>query len=62
MKILDNIDCQKYNVDLLVMTKYGELINEANKNVNVKYVFTPIKSNNKKIIEFYKKINRKRPI
>lgn len=46
LQVLDNIDYEEYDVDLLIISKYGELINNINENVNVKYIFKPLKLNN----------------
>jgi len=55
VNLLNNIDYTKYKVDLLVLIKYGVHLENINKNVNVKSIFTPIKFKN----EFFNKLQKR---
>lgn len=56
IELLNNIDYNKYKVDLLLFNEVGDLIKEVNDNVEIKYVIPNNKYNHKIINRIYKSI------
>lgn len=54
--LLDEIDYEKYNVDLLLIRKEGIYIDDINKNVNIKSIFSYNNSFKNKILNYIKSL------
>ncbi|MFR9211411.1 MAG: glycosyltransferase [Intestinibacter bartlettii] len=54
--LLDEIDYEKYNVDLLLIRKEGIYIDDINRNVNIKSIFSYDNSFNNKIFNYIKSL------
>lgn len=54
--LLDEIDYEKYNVDLLLIRKEGIYIDDINKNVNIKSIFSYNNSLKNKILNYIKSL------
>lgn len=56
VNLLNNIDYTKYNVDLLLLIKDGVHLENINKNVKIKAIFTPIKFKSKFLNRLQKRV------
>lgn len=56
IELLNNLDYDKYRVDLLLFNEFGELIKDINPNVNVKFIIQNKKYENKYKNKIYKSI------
>lgn len=56
IELLNNINYEKYQVDLMLFNEIGDLIESVNKNVKIKYIIPENKYSNKTINKIYKSI------
>lgn len=56
IELLNNIDYEKYSIDLLLFNEVGDLLNKVNENANIKFIIPREKYKNKFINKIYKSI------